>query len=462
MRFLGFVAVLLMPAVALAGNDDSLLIGDDAAMTGGAITAFARSGAALWYNSGGLANVDHDTVDVSGTVYSLRAYRVPRGLQLVSGASSSLDVNEITVVPVALTYVRPLRRARIGFGVLVADSSDSTLRARLDEPSPFDGLNTEWLLSVLEETQRYHFAIGAAWELNEKWRLGFTTQIIYTSGSAGAQFAGGYASDEGLTTDFISVSADLSATGFGAMVSAGVQYAPNEHWSFGLSLSSPAVLLFQTSTASAVTSFTDLDPDGVSGEPIAFFTTEKATSTSAEFEPFLPARTRLGLAYHNDLLTLSLDADIQHRLDNAVPRRDAVWNLRAGALVSLNETVSLGAGFFTDRNPNESIANAGDDKIDFYGCTLGVSYISTRHLHPELEKKSKLGFGTTVALRYAHGKGKTGGLSSGRRLRQRRRRSRTCGRGRNRHQSPRDLRLHRHEISFLILANFPNLRPNML
>src|SRR5262245_10082448 len=48
------VAVLLAPSRARAGNEDSFLYGDQASMTGGAVTASIRDTAAIWYNPAGL------------------------------------------------------------------------------------------------------------------------------------------------------------------------------------------------------------------------------------------------------------------------------------------------------------------------------------------------------------------------------------------------------------------------
>lgn len=111
MRRSAFVFVMLiavLPTAARAGNDDELLAGNQAAMMGGAVSAFVRDSSAIWYDPAGLGGIARDQVDVSGTVYTLRFYRVPGFIESTSGASDDAHVGEFVSIPTQIAYVRAL------------------------------------------------------------------------------------------------------------------------------------------------------------------------------------------------------------------------------------------------------------------------------------------------------------------------------------------------------------------
>ncbi len=58
--------------VAFAGNDDENLLGTEAALTGGAVTATVSDGSAVYYNPAGIAAGTQDKLDVSGSAYTAR------------------------------------------------------------------------------------------------------------------------------------------------------------------------------------------------------------------------------------------------------------------------------------------------------------------------------------------------------------------------------------------------------
>ena len=49
----GLVCSAALTNVAHAGNDDGVLIGDEAVLTGGAVTATTDDGSSIWYNPAG-------------------------------------------------------------------------------------------------------------------------------------------------------------------------------------------------------------------------------------------------------------------------------------------------------------------------------------------------------------------------------------------------------------------------
>ncbi|MCB9727230.1 MAG: hypothetical protein H6744_00275 [Deltaproteobacteria bacterium] len=403
-------AVALLSSVASAahaGNDDSVLIGDEAVLSGGAVTATVRTGAALWYNPAGLARVARDTVDVSGTAYALRLYRVPRLIELFGGEQADAKLNEVLVIPTAVTYVRPFRHARLALGIFVVDSENLTLRSQIESFQPAFGLTNEWLLAIESKSEQYRAVIGAAWDLSKRLSIGFSVQGIYQASSGTALFAGGFndGTVDSRSPGFISFATLLSETGIGLAASLGVQWEPIDHLLIGASVITPSVAIYSSVTESSSLTQAPI----VAG--VGIFDTSDSKQSEARADLVFPARLRLGLAYEWSRVTVSVDGDIQHRLSNDRFNvdRGRVWNVRAGVQGNISSTVSLGAGFFTDRSPEKPVADLGDIDVDFYGFSLGVSYLKDRRLDPSTEKRDRLSFGSTFGLRYALGKGDFGG-----------------------------------------------------
>jgi hypothetical protein len=117
-----FVAFAVLGAVpARAGNEDSFLYGDQAALTGGAVVATSANTASIWYNPAGLGLNDRGRFDLSGTAFTLRDRPIPAGLalDLPSGrVDVPLSSRKVFVVPATLAYAR-----RIGEGLSMSKVS---------------------------------------------------------------------------------------------------------------------------------------------------------------------------------------------------------------------------------------------------------------------------------------------------------------------------------------------------
>src|SRR5262245_19041953 len=103
---LALLGAVCAPAAARAGKDDELLVGNRAAMLGGAVMATVDDSSATWYKPAGLGRVDRDQVDVSGTADTLRLYSAPNLRATPSGANRVGSVTEFVAVPTQIAYVR--------------------------------------------------------------------------------------------------------------------------------------------------------------------------------------------------------------------------------------------------------------------------------------------------------------------------------------------------------------------
>jgi hypothetical protein len=398
--------LLLGTSRARAGNDDSILLGNDAALVAGAVTSNSNDGSALWYNPAGLASAAPSSVDVSASAFALRRYKMPGLISAEGGHGGDASFTEIVTIPSAVTYVRRWGGSVVGLGLFASQVQDFTLRASLGlKVAGVLDANVRMLLN--EESARYHLAGG--W--GKKLPRGF---------SVGAALFGDYYDD----AQFAQVSGDYRVTGtpFGVYVSSsyaqekslglharlGVGYEATPALRFGLSVETPGVSVYHSGRTSGIE--TQTAPDDQGQQQLATVTQERSYG-DAHVGLYAPLRVRFGGSVDVGAATLALDGDVQSRVKDSelgVDRR-FVWNLRAGARWQLSETLRLGAGLFTDRGSDRKDA-AGAGNVDFYGGTLGGQYEKVRWLASETGKKEGLTFSSTLALRYAVGTGKLGGV----------------------------------------------------
>ena len=131
-----WVAVLLaLPLRARAGNDDGILLGNDAALTAGAVVATVNDGSALWYNPAGLAMSTKDSIDVGASAFALRRYDMPGLIRADGGSGGDASFTEIVSIPSALTYVRRFSVNTVGgLALFASEVSDDSLRTSLTVP----------------------------------------------------------------------------------------------------------------------------------------------------------------------------------------------------------------------------------------------------------------------------------------------------------------------------------------
>src|SRR5690606_13325082 len=83
-----------------------VLLGNEAAMSGGAVRAVVRDGSATWYNPAGLAAVDRDAVDVNGSAIQVRASEEPGLISSTTGETNDGGYLEVVSIPAAATLAR--------------------------------------------------------------------------------------------------------------------------------------------------------------------------------------------------------------------------------------------------------------------------------------------------------------------------------------------------------------------
>ncbi len=390
---------------ARAGNDESILVGNDAAMSAGAVTPTVHDGTALWYNPAGLALVHRNSVDVSGTATQLRYGEAREYLRSSSGRTVGGDYLEFVGIPSAVTAARQLSPGVVAsLGIFVPRLADHIDRVNLSEPLQSDPTRqARWQLIQHDAQQSYYLGLGMGFRLSDTVRFGFVAFGFYRNNSSTGQFFGGVVDNMNRATSISGFNSLNLLQSIGLDIGVGLQWDVSSAVTLGFSLRSPGL---QIGTRLRSTR-TRISADQGAVE----FAPEDDGGITPSLDVVTPAKLRMGMAYDYGDGQLIFDFDLAHALDLPSRDLDRVWlfNARIGLVHHLEENLSLGAGMFTDLSPNRDPTTFGATRIDFYGATFGVEW-RTPHRLAEGDTAENIVFGTTIAGRYAFGTGKIGGL----------------------------------------------------
>jgi hypothetical protein len=390
--------LLAWPAAALAGNDESIPIGDDAAMAANAVAATVDDGASLFYNPAGLAAAERDQVDVSATATVIRFYRLPQMVTTTAGDSADGNFVEVVSVPSAVSYVRALRPdLRLGVGVFVPESSSSSVDAPVTRGAD------SFRVSITGSSRLYFGSAGLGWRASPALRLGASLSGIYVSelGVANAWSQTTSGSERAL----FGIAERFSVTALGVTAAVGAQWAPAPGWRVGVAIRAPALLFLTAVSGSVVEATATTDP------PAAEVTSTDLGDASVEVNQIRPLRARLGVAWSSGRTTIMVEGELQPPLEeeDLGVDRALTWNLRAGALLPVGANASVGFGVFTDRSPDAEPRSLLDTRLDYYGASAGLR-LGRPHRLAAGERAPSLTFSTTFALRYTYGAGDVGGF----------------------------------------------------
>ena len=395
-----FLALLLVPGVAKAGNSDEVVAGSDVALTGGAVVANVHTGGAMWFNPAGVARLDARSVDLTGAVLSYSLVSAPGSLSIESGEQSEGDYSALQAIPRALTFVAsPRPELRWGIGFFFSRSLSRFLQDTVatetgsTEPS-------EFFATADETNSLYHLSGVVAWKKSEKFLLGGGLDIVIASRRSTQIVTGAY--DEGVGGTF-DRSFNQAAAGGGLQMKAGIQWAPIEEVRIGWSVATPSYLVYLDNETTATQS---LSPPN--GSPASRGT--QIDELSGAWAGVETGLTRLGAAYLRPWGWMEADLVVHFPLQTPELGIDlkTTADVRIGGIFKLTDKLKLGAGFFTDFSPEREPSEFADSKLNFYGFTLGVDF-ANRAAPPKNEQDGfYLAF--AVALRYSHGSGTLAGI----------------------------------------------------
>ncbi len=402
LRALGAWVLLLCLVAprAKAGNSDDVVAGSDVALTGGAVVANVHTGGAMWFNPAGVARLDSRSVDLTGAVLSYSVVSAPGAISVESGEQSDGDFSAVQAIPRALTFVAsPKPELRWGIGFFFSRSSSRFLQDSVaadrgtTEPS-------EFFASASDTKTLYHLSSALAWKKSEKFLVGGGFDIVIATQRLTQIVSGGYSGGAGGT---FNRSFNQAISGGGMQIKGGLQWAPIEQVRIGWMAATPSYLVYLNDET---TETRQLAPPNAAPR----FDGTQIDEISGTWSGVETGLTRLGTAVLGSWGWIEADLIVSLPLETAELGIDwkTTADVRVGGVFPLTRRLKFGAGFFTDFSRERSIADFGDTKIDYYGCTLGFDF-ANREKPPERgEDGFYLAF--AVAGRYSHGRGQLGGV----------------------------------------------------
>jgi hypothetical protein len=389
-------SITLAAVAAHAGNDDAVLLGNQAMLTGGAVTAIVADGASAWFNPAGLGHAQRNQLDVTGSAYGINVYQAKSLLVLPDGSSSDAKVTDWVLVPSVLSYTRELNEDTVvSFGLFVPRTNDFELRTGVT--TNLDQTVAATVTTILNE---YDYSLSIARRFGSKLRLGATLAGIYLSRRDFTQVALG---TSGAIDQPFYTGSDYTTEGdYGLRMTLGVQWEFAPDWVLGASLQSPIF-----------TGWSDVGStlaEGAAGPEagLTAFTLSGQQGVVGVWDFTTPARLRAGVAYQLGDTQLLLDGDVstpielpQELPDATFFDREWVANARVGLLHVVRPGLTAGGGVFTDLSGRKQF------KTQFAGVALGVELESQ---HTADEQKRELTFSTTLGVRYAYGWGDVQGV----------------------------------------------------
>ena len=302
----------------------------------------------------------------------------------------------ITIPAAVSTLKRADDQINAAFGIFVPEQigfgERLTLRAR-------DG--SAWQLTNDESGQTFYAGGGVAWKLSPTLRLGAALFGTYRQTSTSTQIFGSYGDPAHPFLTSTSFREQLQTLGL--ELGGGIQWEPLPGLHLGASIRTFGLQLF--------TRFRRVGGTASAEDGTVRFEPADLGDLHPSVQLVSPAKLQLGIAYEFNGAVVTLDGTLAHALENPAVgvSRDVLWNLRAGARFRVDRQILMGVGLFTDRSAGRPPSGFGENRIDNYGISWGIS-IDNPHELGASEPADDLVFVTFVGVRYALGVGRHGGF----------------------------------------------------
>jgi long-chain fatty acid transport protein len=407
----------LLPSYARAASDthyQDTLIGERAAGMGGAFTALANEGTGAFYNPAGIV-VDASTlIQVSMSAYKFSSKRTT--VIDLCGAEVTEDDGGFFGFPAALGFVKLIGarggvRHAIGLNLAVPTMDKVSQAAALDDVScggaTFDMGDARLL------TDRV-FVSGLSYAVRPLSWVRFGVTLGFASRGVSQTDMTTFVLGDATQLNYPSVDlVNVDVTIWSLFLQAGVVVEPWADLRVGLSVTSPYATLDDEGRLDLVSSSTNAAD---------WQSTTRVNLDDATYAWKVPLRLALGLAYAQPRrFTVAADVSLHLPVDAydvvshpllppgiARLERELVINVNLGAELLLAGKIALRAGFFTKLSSHPALKVGVDDfadKVDYFGGSLGVSYISSDNSSLGLVVQAQYGVGEAKNVRFSEAAG---------------------------------------------------------
>jgi hypothetical protein len=368
------VGAIFVAGLASAQNADGVLLGTEAALTGGAVLSTAHDAAGAYYNPAGLAALPGSTLQVSGSAYQLSIVRLRSFARTTlpwTNIDQTLTSTEWTSAPSVAVYgFRLSPRLGVALGIWVPARDSISLVSTVRSTGPFAAggavvqVDYTQRIAFTQRIERTYFGAAAGFELRPGLRVGSAMFVVYEHAEEFFDlFAGAVTDSSSPAQSGATASASTRGTPsqIAARLGAGVQWDLSPTFSVAAAVKTATLALVSLGDVTSVVASASLLP----GAPPSVGFSLGVDPRAAIAEPW---RVAVGNA-----LAVG-GASLRAELDWQAPRagRHGVVNGRAGLLRTASPDFSWGAGLFTDRSREE--VRSGALSVNYYGVAAGVDY----------------------------------------------------------------------------------------
>lgn len=399
-RAVRVVAALLTlaPRVAWAGDGDLPTIGNEAAISAGAVVAAGRGPGMAWYNPAALGANRRAKIETSSQAFVLRLHRVDGGevTGLPDGErKSDIRSREIVIIPGATVWAfRVADHVSLALSLFVPTFDEIDMDTHRRGTSRRVSYGQQ--IRVQHNQRRYEAGPSVGWEITPRLRIGASAFVVYDR-IARSSRAWAWGLDLGDNNErFVQTDVSESVRSWGTELVGGVQWSPTDHLDLGLSVRSGQLWLAQNSRSTAVATNGGTTSGGGSTGDIEFIALD-----SGVVRPHDPVELDAGVAYRFTQGWVAIDGvAAPARRGGDDEGRRARWGLRIGTRVQVTPDLVLGGGVYANRSTTVVADDFLDFDLDTYGATAGGTLRRAVRLGRG-ERARTIVFTPTLAVRYA-------------------------------------------------------------